>query len=60
MKSKKQLKGTEKKESAKEKRKRIREFAKARDSIVTVVLPVCGAICVVVVILVLLKTNLKW
>ena len=60
MKQKKKTTGQEKKESAKEKRRRIREFAKARDAVVTVVLPVFGCVCVVIVVLVLLKTNLRW
>ena len=53
-------KSPEKKESAKEKRKRIREFAKARDAVFTVALPVLGCVCVVIVLLVLIKTNLRW
>ena len=55
-----QLKGKAKKESAKDKKERKKEFSEARNSLFTVVLPVLGGILALVIAFVLLKTNLKW
>ena len=55
-----QLKGKAKKESAKDKKERKTEFAEARNSLFTIVLPVVGGVFVLIIAFVLLKTNLKW
>ena len=54
-----QLKGKAKKESAKDKKERKKEFAEARNSLYTVVLPVCLGVVALIVAFVFIKTNFK-
>ena len=55
-----QLKGKTKKESAKEKKERKKEFADARNSLYTVVLPALGTVFALIIAFVWIKSNLKW